>query len=90
MLRNKKERNFVIMDGSDKKFVKEVIGVTEMVTGNTHWFNRLMKNIKCCAMDRNHPTMKVITVRSNYKQFDQLRTVLTNKYPEQCIFDVVL
>lgn len=90
MFGKKVERNFVVMDGSDKHFMKEVIGVTEMVTGNTRWINRLRKNIKCRALDRNHPTMKVVTVRSGYRKFNELRKMLTEKYPAQCVFDVEL
>ena len=90
MLGDKKERKFVVMDGSDKRFMKEVIGVAEMVTGNTHWFNKIIRNIKCRALDRNHPTMKVVTIKSNYRNFDELRKILEKQYPTQCVFDAVL
>lgn len=86
MLGDKKKRKFVVMDGSDKRFMKEVTGVVEMVTGKTRWFNRVRPR----ALDRNHPTMKVITVKSGYRYFDAIRHILERDYPEQCVFDVVL
>ena len=86
MLGDKKERKFVVMDGSDKRFLKEVTGVVEMATGKTHWFNRVRPRV----LDRNHPTMKVIAVKSGYQQFDTIRHILERDYPEQCIFDVAL
>ena len=90
MFEKKQKRNFVVMDGSDKNFVKEVIGVVEMTTGNTHWFDKLKRNIRCKRLDKSHPTMKVITVKSHYRDFDAARKILTNVYPEQCVFDVQL
>lgn len=90
MFGNKKERNFVIMDGSNRRFVKEIISIVEMETGNMHWFNKLKRNIKCRALDRNHPTMKVVTIKGYYQDFDELRRVLTRDYPAQCIFDAPL
>lgn len=90
MLEKTKERKFVIMDGSDKNFIKAVISIVEMVTNRLHWYQKLSRRIRCRALDKNHPTMKVITVRSNYRQFDELRKILTRVYPAQCVFDVEL
>lgn len=89
MFGKNKERCFLIMDGSDKNFVKEVIGVVEMMTGNTHWFDKI-RNIKCCVLDKTHPTMKVIKVKSGYRQFSEARKLLETRYPEQCVFDAPL
>lgn len=87
MFGNRKEkRSFVVMDGSDPRFMKEVIGTAEMMTGKTHWFNK----IRSRKLDKQHPTMRVISIKCGYEEFDRLRLLLTEQYPEQCIFGVAL
>ena len=87
MFGNRKEkRSFVVMDGSDPRFMKEVIGIAEMMTDKTRWFNK----IRSRKLDKSHPTMRVVTIKCDYESFDRLRLLLTKHYPEQCIFDVVL
>ena len=87
MFGNRKEkRSFVVMDGSDPRFMKEVVGTAEMMTGKTHWFNKIRPR----KLDKQHPTMKVITIKCGYEEFDRLRLLLTEQYLEQCIFGVVL
>lgn len=83
-----KERKFVVMDGSDKRFVEEIIGVIEMTVGKPRIFNR--KKIKYQRMNPDHPTMLVFTVKSNYRSWDILRGILEKQYPEQCVFGAPL
>jgi hypothetical protein len=92
MMREMKERYFLIMDGSDKNFVRNIIGYVEMAVGNIFWYNKLkwFKRVKCHNLDRNHPSIKVVTVKSTYRDYCEVRKFLTEKYPEQCIFDVNL
>lgn len=92
MLREMKERQFLIMDGSDKVFVCNIIGYVEMTIGAIFWYNKLklFKRVKCQKLDRNHPSMKVVTVKCTYRDYCEIRKFLTEKYPEQCIFDVNL
>lgn len=86
MFGNKEKRSFVVMDGSDPRFMKEIIGVAEMMTGKTHWFNKIRPR----KLDKSHPTMKVISIKCGFEQFYRLQSILTCLYPEQCIFDVNL
>lgn len=87
MFGNRKEkRSFIVMDGSDPRFMREVIGTAEMMTGKTHWFNR----IRSRKLDKAHPTMRVITIKCGYEDFDNLRKTLIDVYPEQFTFDVAV
>ena len=90
MFESKKKRSFVVMDGSDKGFMDQIIGVAEMVTGNMRFIDKIKGNVKYRMLDRNHPTMKVVTVKSDYKSFDEMRKILEKKFPEQVCFDAVL
>lgn len=81
-----KVRKFVVMDGSNKRFLNEIIGLVEMCTGKSYKF----RSIKCKKIDRDHPTMMVVSFKTNYRQFDYLRKLLTKTYPEQCVFDAPL
>lgn len=83
-----KERKFVVMDGSDKRFVKEIIGVIEMTVGKPRIFNG--KKIKYQRMNPDHPTMLVFTVKSNYRSWDMMRRILEKQYPAQCVFTAPL
>ena len=83
MFGKKKERRFIIMDGSDDKYVNEIKGLSKMIIGR---FGR----IKIQKMDRNHPTMKVVTIRSEYRQWSELRKILERDHSEQCVFDAPL
>lgn len=85
MFKDKRERRFVVMDGSDKRFLKEIIGVVEMVVGRPLVFKK--RRIKYQALNKSHPTMMVFTIRSNYSAWSQLRKILEKVYPEQCVFD---
>lgn len=85
MAKDNRERRFVVMDGSDKRFLKEIIGVVEMIVGRPLVFKK--RKIKYQALDRSHPTMMVFTIRTNYANWSQLRKILEKVYPEQCVFD---
>lgn len=88
MFEKKKIRKFVIMDGSDKKFIKEIIGVIEMSVGRPLIFEK--RRIRCQRLNKSHPTMLVFTIRSRYDEFRQVRMILEKLYPEQCLFDAPL
>lgn len=87
MFEKKKVRRFVIMDGSDKRFLKEIMGVVEMSVGRPLIFKK--RRIRCQRLNKSHPTMIVFTIRSRYEQFRQIRTILEKVYPEQCVFDAI-
>lgn len=89
MLGNKK-RTFVIMDGSDKDFVKGIRGLAEMCIGRSWIINNLFGRIRVRRLDKQHPTMKVVSIRSGYRQWYELRKILERDYPEQCVFDAPL
>lgn len=78
-----KKRKFVIMDGSDVQYVNEIKGLAKMVIGR-------FKRIKIRKIDRDHPTMKVVTIRSGYRKWSELRKIIERDHSEQCIFDASL
>jgi hypothetical protein len=78
-----KKRKFVIMDGSDVQYVNEIKGLSKMVIGR-------FKRIKIRKIDRDHPTMKVVTIRSGYRKWSELRKIIERDHSEQCIFDAPL
>ena len=92
MFGNRKKRKFVVMDGSDKKFLEEIIGNCEMIIGRPRFgiMKRLFGMIRYRRLDKNHPTMMVFTIKSNYADWDLLRKNLTRNYPAQVVFDAVL
>lgn len=90
MFGEKKERSFIIMDGSDKNYVKEVRSLCEMIIGKSRIINILFGRIRVRRLDRNHPTMKVVTVRSTYRPWSELRKLLERDHSGQCVFDAPL
>ena len=88
--KNVKERSFLIMDGSDKNYVKEIKSLCKMYIGRSWIINNLFGRIKIRRLDRNHPTMKVVTIRSTYRPFSDLRKTLERDHSEQCVFDAPL
>lgn len=78
-----KKRSFVIMDGSDKNYVNEIKGLSKMIIGK-------FRRIKIRKLDRNHPTMKVVTIRSGYRQWCELRKILERDHSDNCVFDAPL
>lgn len=87
---DKMERSFIIMDGSDKRYVKEIRSLAEMFIGKSWIINNLFGRIKIRRLDRNHPAMKVVTIRSGYRQWFELRKLLERDHEAQCVFDAVL
>lgn len=83
-----KERKFVVMDGSNKRFLKEIIGVIEMTVGKPNIFNG--KKIKYQRLNPDHPTMMVFTIKSDYRSWSMARKILEKQYPEQCVFTAPL
>lgn len=90
MFGEKKVRRFVIMDGSDKDFVQNIRGLAEMYVCKSKILNILTGRIKIRRLDKQHPTMKVVKVKSGYRQWSELRKILERDYSAQCVFDAPL
>lgn len=88
--KNIKKRRFVIMDGSDKDFVQNIKGLAEMYVCKSRIINFLTGKIRIRRLDKQHPTMKVVTIRSTYRDWSELRKLLERDYSEQCVFDAPL
>ena len=79
----KKKRSFIIMDGSDKDYVKEIRALCKMIMGRVR--------IKIRKLDGSHPTMKVVTIKTNNcRNWHDLRKILERDHSEQCVFDAPL
>lgn len=74
----------VIMDGTDRRIVREIIGIINMMC------NRRLGKMKCRKLDANHATMKVIDVYTSAEMYRQTRRLIEKAYPGLCIFDVVV
>lgn len=82
MFGERKVRRFLIMDGSDIRFLEEIKGLAKMVIGHGR--------VKIRKLAKTHPTMKVVAVKSGYRQWTEIRKLLEELYPEQCVFDAPL
>lgn len=71
----------VIMDGSDKKKVKEITSIFEMIQ------NRRFSRIKAKPIDKDHPTMLVLTTLMSAQRYHDTRRIINQAYPGLCIFD---
>lgn len=72
----------VIMDGSDKKKVKEITSIYEMSQ------NRRFSKIKAKPIDKEHPTMLVFTTLMSAQRYHDTRRIINQTYPGLCVFDV--
>ena len=72
----------VIMDGSDKKKVKEITSIFEMMK------NKRFSKIKAKPIDANHPTMLVFTTLMSAQRYHDTRRIINQAYPGLCVFDV--
>lgn len=74
----------VIMDGSDRYVVREILGIVNMVT------KRRFGKMRCRKLDSNHPTMKIIKTWTNAETYRQMRRTIELQYPGLCAFDVTI
>ena len=74
----------VIMDGSNKKVVEEITGVFDMVT------RRLIGKTRCRKLDKNHPSMLVITTYTSTRKYWIIRRIIEKAYPGLCTFNAVV
>ena len=79
-------RRFVVMNGSDKSLMNGIIKIVEMITGQMYGRN----TIKCRTLERDQNAMMLISVRTSKKHFDEVKRVLSEAFPDQCLFDVEL
>lgn len=77
-----KKRSFLIMDGSDKNYVNEVRSLCKMYIRKSR--------IKVRRFDKDHPTMKIVTIKSKYRPYSELRKTLERDHSGQCVFDAPL
>ena len=70
-----------IMDGSDKKKVKEITSIFEMMK------NKRFGKIKAKQVDKDHPTMLVFTTIMSAQRYHDTRRIINQAYPGLCVFD---
>ena len=86
IMRKGEKRNVVIMDGTNKKVVKDIVSIIEMLTGRMRWFNKIRPK----KIDRQHPNMLAIKFRMTESDFGYLQRLLDKEHPAQCAYDVIL
>lgn len=74
----------VIMDGSDRSIVKDIIDTVDLITGNRHGKSRVR------AIDSAHPTMKVVETITNYDTYAIIKEVIEVGYPGLCVFNALV
>lgn len=80
----KKKFVTVVMDGSDKEVLNEIIGIH----GSYVYPND--KKITCHPMGKDHPTMMVISLKCSEKVYDNITSIVEKKFPGLCVFNVIL
>lgn len=75
------EQTTVIMDGSDRRTVREIMRLIDAVSGTKHG------KAKCRRLDGKHPTAKVIISKSTGRVYDKIREILDERYPGLCIYN---
>lgn len=83
MIKNKKS-NVVIMDGTNTKVLKSIIGVIEMING------KFRGKIECRDAGDNYPSMKVIEFKTDKERLNEIQEIIEESYPALCLFDVVV
>lgn len=76
-----KKYKTVIMDGSDKKKVKEITNIFDMIK------NKRFSKIKAKPIDGDHPTMLVFTTIMSTQRYHDARRIINQAYPGLCVFD---
>lgn len=81
-----KTRNLVVMDGSSKMVLNEIIDMIMDVNQKSYG----QCGIRCRKLDKDHPTMMVVLFNTTNELFDKLREKIEEKFPALCTFDAVV
>lgn len=73
----------VIMDGTDKKRNREILGIIDMMT-----IKRKFGRSKTKWLDKDHPTMRVVRTFTSAENYRNIRRIIEEGYPGLCCFDV--
>ena len=71
----------VVMDGSNKDVLNEIIGIH----GSYVYPND--NKISCRPMSKDHPTMMVIKLKCTKKVYDSITAAVEKKFPGLCVFN---
>lgn len=74
----------VIMDGSNRSIVKDIIDTVDLITGNRHGQSKVR------ALDSDHPTMKVVETITNDGTYAIIKEAIEVGYPGLCVFNAVV
>ena len=76
-----KKFSTVVMDGTNRETLKRILDIVWM------WADGACGEIKCHALDKNHPSMVVIESKMYTYHFNQMRSIIEANYPGLCIFN---
>lgn len=76
----------VIMDGTNKKVNREILGIFDMMTIRRK-FGKFART-KTKWVDKDHPTMRVIKTFTSAENYRNIRRIIEEGYPGLCNFDV--
>ena len=76
-----KENFMIIMNGdNEREVVENITGVIDMLIKK-----RYAKTI-WRTLDESNPDLKVVVIRTTYKNFNTIREIIENSYPGVCKF----
>lgn len=79
-----KKHNIVVMDGSDRFVMNNIVRVVGMCAyphGGNFDYHKL---------DEAHPNMMIVKFKANTKQFNRIMVILDTIYPALCNYDVAV
>jgi hypothetical protein len=76
-----KDFETVVMDGSNVGILSGIINQIDWITGEQHGKSTYR------SLDSNHPTMIVITTRTNTRIYEYIKSSIDNLYPGLCAFN---
>lgn len=82
MFKNRRKKySTVIMDGSNKETVENILRWFDCFT------NRRFGKTKCRPLDKNHKTMLVVNVKLYEDSYELLQSSIEKVYPALCVFN---
>ena len=74
-----KNHTTVIMDGSNREVVNDILNAMDVFVGCEH--------VECKPLDSKHPTMMVVETTADEFTYGIAQNVIENLYPGLCVFN---
>ncbi len=81
----KKQHKVIVMDGTNKKSLGEIIGIIGMLA-----YGNGRGRFTYRQLDEQHPSIYVVEFKSNLNEFSNIIDLLDERHPGLCIYDVAV